>query len=42
VPAQLTTAYNQLAIELTKKEIKSIGGYTLGRVIGEGTLVAQM
>ncbi|KAL8291782.1 hypothetical protein RQP46_002040 [Phenoliferia psychrophenolica] len=32
----LTSAYASLAAELTRKEIKSVGGYTLGRVIGEG------
>ncbi|BGP03667.1 hypothetical protein NBRC10513v2_007402 [Rhodotorula toruloides] len=33
----LSNAYAALATELTKKEIRSIGGYSLGRVIGEGT-----
>ncbi|GAA5929887.1 uncharacterized protein JCM15063_004655 [Sporobolomyces koalae] len=34
---ELSTAYNALAAELTRTEIKSVGGYTLGRVIGQGT-----
>ncbi|BGP35556.1 hypothetical protein JCM10296v2_007397 [Rhodotorula toruloides] len=34
---ELSNAYAALATELTKKEIRSIGGYSLGRVIGEGT-----
>lgn len=34
--AELSSAYANLAIELTKKEIKTIGGYSLGRVIGQG------
>ncbi|SCZ98161.1 BZ3500_MvSof-1268-A1-R1_Chr3-3g06624 [Microbotryum saponariae] len=33
----LSQAYSSLAAELTQKELKSIGGYTLGRVIGEGS-----
>lgn len=36
--SQLSNAYAALAAELTKKEIRSIGGYSLGRVIGEGAL----
>ncbi|KPV73252.1 uncharacterized protein RHOBADRAFT_2369, partial [Rhodotorula graminis WP1] len=32
----LSAAYAALAVELTKHEIRSIGGYSLGRVIGEG------
>ncbi|GJN94518.1 hypothetical protein Rhopal_007601-T1 [Rhodotorula paludigena] len=34
---ELSSAYAALAAELTKTEIRSIGGYSLGRVIGEGT-----
>ncbi|GAA6060438.1 hypothetical protein JCM10212_000031 [Sporobolomyces blumeae] len=34
---QLASAYSALAAELTRTEIKSVGGYTLGRIIGEGT-----
>ncbi|SCV74499.1 BQ2448_8140 [Microbotryum intermedium] len=34
---ELSQAYSSLAAELTRKELKSIGGYTLGRVIGEGS-----
>lgn len=41
-PPQLTSAYNNLAVELTKTEIKSIGGYTLGRVIGQGELSRRL
>ncbi|WVW84942.1 hypothetical protein I302_106978 [Kwoniella bestiolae CBS 10118] len=35
--AQLTNAYQELAKELGTDKLKIIGGYTLGRVIGEGT-----
>ncbi|WVR06559.1 hypothetical protein IAU60_003590 [Kwoniella sp. DSM 27419] len=35
--AQLTNAYQELAKELESDKLKVIGGYTLGRVIGEGT-----
>ncbi|GAA6057153.1 hypothetical protein JCM3770_003989, partial [Rhodotorula araucariae] len=34
---ELSAAYAALAVELTKTEIRHIGGYSLGRVIGEGT-----
>ncbi|BGP43647.1 hypothetical protein JCM10449v2_007692 [Rhodotorula kratochvilovae] len=34
---ELSAAYAALAVELTKTEIRSIGGYSLGRIIGEGT-----
>ncbi|GAA5951592.1 hypothetical protein JCM3765_005979 [Sporobolomyces pararoseus] len=34
---ELSSAYSALAAELTKTEIKSVGGYTLGRIIGQGT-----
>ncbi|GAA5917168.1 hypothetical protein JCM5296_005588 [Sporobolomyces johnsonii] len=34
---QLSSAYSALAAELTRTEIRSLGGYSLGRVIGEGT-----
>ncbi|GAA5961624.1 hypothetical protein JCM21900_002829 [Sporobolomyces salmonicolor] len=34
---QLSSAYSALASELTRTEIRSLGGYSLGRVIGEGT-----
>lgn len=34
--AQLSSAYASLASELTSTECKQVGGYTLGRVIGEG------
>lgn len=34
--AELSSAYSALAAELTKTEIKSVGGYTLGKIIGEG------
>lgn len=33
---QLANAYSALAAELTSTEIKNLGGYSLGRVIGEG------
>lgn len=33
---QLATAYQQLARELASDQIKVVGGYTLGKVIGEG------
>lgn len=33
---QLGNAYQELAKELSSEKLKSIGGYTLGRVIGEG------
>ncbi|WVQ65322.1 uncharacterized protein L199_003498 [Kwoniella botswanensis] len=35
--AQLTNAYQELAKELGTDKLKVVGGYTLGRVIGEGT-----
>ncbi|OCF45920.1 CAMK/CAMKL protein kinase [Kwoniella heveanensis CBS 569] len=35
--AQLTNAYQELAKELGSDRLKVVGGYTLGRVIGEGT-----
>ncbi|KLT44506.1 Pkinase-domain-containing protein [Cutaneotrichosporon oleaginosum] len=35
--AQLTTAYSSLAQELASDNLKVVGGYTLGKVIGEGT-----
>ena len=35
---QLANAYSALATELTKTEIRTIGGYSLGRLIGEGPL----
>ncbi|GAA5830896.1 hypothetical protein JCM5353_002641 [Sporobolomyces roseus] len=35
--AELSSAYSALAAELTKTEIKSVGGYTLGKIIGQGT-----
>ncbi|WWC88428.1 uncharacterized protein L201_003339 [Kwoniella dendrophila CBS 6074] len=35
--AQLTNAYQELAKELNSDKLKVVGGYTLGRVIGEGT-----
>ncbi|WVQ84983.1 hypothetical protein IAT38_007147 [Cryptococcus sp. DSM 104549] len=35
--AQLTNAYQELAKELGTDRLKVVGGYTLGRVIGEGT-----
>ncbi|GAA5985564.1 hypothetical protein JCM10908_007024 [Rhodotorula pacifica] len=34
---QLANAYSALATELTRTEIRTIGGYSLGRIIGEGT-----
>ncbi|WVN89881.1 uncharacterized protein L203_105111 [Cryptococcus depauperatus CBS 7841] len=34
--AQLTNAYQELAKELESDKVKVVGGYTLGRVIGEG------
>jgi len=34
--AELSSAYSALAAELTKTEIKSVGGYTLGKIIGQG------
>jgi serine/threonine protein kinase len=36
--AHLANAYNELGKELSSSKIKVIGNYTLGRVIGEGTL----
>lgn len=33
---QLSSAYASLANELTRKELRSIGGYSLGRTIGTG------
>ncbi|KAK4687160.1 hypothetical protein P7C73_g2953, partial [Tremellales sp. Uapishka_1] len=35
--AQLAQAYQELGKELGSDELKVVGGYTLGRVIGEGT-----
>ncbi|ODN81930.1 hypothetical protein L202_02273 [Cryptococcus amylolentus CBS 6039] len=35
--AQLTSAYQELARELGSENLKVVGGYTLGRVIGEGS-----
>ncbi|WWD18712.1 hypothetical protein CI109_103166 [Kwoniella shandongensis] len=35
--AQLTNAYQELAKELGTEKLKVVGGYTLGKVIGEGT-----
>ncbi|WVQ73342.1 hypothetical protein IAR50_002910 [Cryptococcus sp. DSM 104548] len=35
--AQLTSAYQELARELGSEKLKVVGGYTLGRVIGEGS-----
>ncbi|KAK8858821.1 hypothetical protein IAR55_003051 [Kwoniella newhampshirensis] len=35
--AQLTNAYQELARELGTEKLKVVGGYTLGKVIGEGT-----
>lgn len=34
--AALSSAYASLAAELTRTEIRAVGGYTLGRVIGKG------
>ncbi|GAA5830100.1 hypothetical protein JCM11251_006877 [Rhodosporidiobolus azoricus] len=34
---KLASAYSALAAELTRTEIKNLGGYSLGRVIGEGS-----
>ena len=34
---QLGNAYQELAKELSSEKLKVVGGYTLGRVIGEGT-----
>lgn len=36
--SQLGNAYQDLAKELSSEKLKVIGGYTLGRVIGEGAL----
>jgi hypothetical protein len=36
--AQLTTAYQQLSRELASDQIKVVGPYTIGKVIGEGEL----
>ncbi|GAA6043697.1 hypothetical protein JCM8097_007484 [Rhodosporidiobolus ruineniae] len=33
----MASAYSALAAELTRTEIKNLGGYSLGRVIGEGS-----
>ena len=33
---QLTNAYQELGKELSSTQIKTVGNYTLGRVIGEG------
>ena len=33
---QLGNAYQELAKELSSERLKVVGGYTLGRVIGEG------
>ena len=35
---QLGNAYQELAKELSSEKLKVVGGYTLGRVIGEGVL----
>lgn len=34
--AHLATAYQELGNELSRTDCKVVGGYTLGRVIGEG------
>lgn len=36
--AQLNNAYQELGRELSSTQIKSVGNYTLGRIIGEGEL----
>lgn len=33
---KLANAYSSLAAELASNQIKVVGGYTLGKVIGEG------
>jgi hypothetical protein len=33
---QLSNAYQELGRELASTQIKSVGNYTLGRIIGEG------
>lgn len=40
-PAQLGNAYQELAKELSSEKLKVIGGYTLGRVIGEGAVLLE-
>ncbi|EIW67498.1 hypothetical protein TREMEDRAFT_69611 [Tremella mesenterica DSM 1558] len=35
--AQLSNAYQELGKELASDKLKVVGGYTLGRIIGEGT-----
>ena len=37
--AQLANAYNELGKELSSSKIRVVGNYTLGKVIGEGTLI---
>jgi hypothetical protein len=39
--AQLANAYNELGKELSSTKIRVIGNYTLGKVIGEGTVILQ-
>lgn len=39
---QLGNAYQELAKELSSEKLKTIGGYTLGRVIGEGKSDVEM
>jgi hypothetical protein len=34
--AQLANAYQELGRELSSEKLKVVGGYTIGRVIGEG------
>lgn len=38
---QLANAYQELAKELGSDKLKVVGGYTLGRVIGEGESEAR-
>ncbi len=37
--AQLANAYNELGKELAASTIRVVGNYTLGKAIGEGTLL---
>ena len=37
--AQLANAYNELGKELSSSKIRVVGNYTLGKVIGEGTVI---
>ena len=37
--AHLATAYQELGNELSRTDCKVVGGYTLGRVIGEGAFI---